>query len=75
MSVTDYELAKMVLNSQMFHEGMDPQIRELLDSDHQQMGNYQAVWRLLNYTVLIVTLMQRFITEADDAGVLRPKTT
>ena len=53
---------------------MDPRLRNLLDSDHQQMGNYQAVWRLLNNTVLIVALLQRFITEADDAGVLHPRT-
>lgn len=75
MSVTDLELAKLVLNSQWFHEGMDPRLRHLLDADHQQMGNYQAVWRLLNNTVMIVTLLQRFITEADDAGVLHPRTT
>jgi hypothetical protein len=74
MSATDYELAKLVLNSQWFHEGMDPRLRDLLDSDHQKMGNYQAVWRLLNHTVLIVALLQRFITEADDAGVLHPRT-
>jgi hypothetical protein len=74
MSATDLELAKLVLNSQWFHEGMDPRLRHLLDSDHQQMGNYQAVWRLLNNTVLIVTVLQRFITQADDAGVLHPKT-
>ncbi len=74
MSVTDYELAKLVLNSQWFHEGMDPRLRDLLDSDHQKMGNYHAVWRLLNITVLIVALLQRFITEADDAGVLHPRT-
>ncbi|MGH3967590.1 MAG: hypothetical protein ACRDTV_05595 [Mycobacterium sp.] len=74
MSVTDFELAKLVLNSQWFHEGMDPRLRRLLGSGHQQMGNYQAVWRLLNNTVLIVTLLQRFITDADDAGVLHPRT-
>ncbi|BBY92302.1 hypothetical protein MGALJ_19710 [Mycobacterium gallinarum] len=74
MSATDLELAKLVLNSQWFHEGMDPRMRHLLDSDHQQMGNYQAVWRVLNHTVLIVTVLQRFITEADDAGVLHPRT-
>jgi hypothetical protein len=50
----------LVLNSQWFHEGMDPRLRDLLDSDHQKMGNYQAVWRLLNHTVLIVALLQRF---------------
>jgi len=38
------------------------------------MGNYQAVWRLLNITVVIVAVLQRFITEADDAGVLHPRT-
>lgn len=75
MSVPDIELAKLVLNSQWFHEDMDPRMRSLLASEHQQMGNYQAVWRLLNVTVLIVALLQRFITEADDAGVLHPKTT
>ncbi|MCV7136138.1 hypothetical protein H7J06_24505, partial [Mycobacterium hodleri] len=74
MSATDLELAKLVLNSQWFHEGMDPRLRHMLDSDHQQMGNYQAVWRLLNNTVLIVTLLQRLITQADDSGVLHPKT-
>lgn len=74
MSVTDLELAKLVLNSQWFHEGMNPQLRNLLESDHQQMGNYQAVWRLLNHTVVIVALLKRFITEADDAGVLHPRT-
>lgn len=74
MSVTDLELAKLVLNSQWFHEGMDPRLRKLLDSDHQQMGNFQAVWRLLNNTVVIVALLRRFIIEADDAGVLRPRT-
>lgn len=74
MSVTDLELAKLVPNSQWFHEGMDPRMRHVLDSDHQQMGNYQAVWRLLNHTVLIVTVLQRFITQADDAGVLHPRT-
>jgi len=74
MSVTDLELAKLVLNSQWFHEGMDPRLRNLLESDHQQMGNYQAVWRLLNHTVVIVALLKRFITEADDAGVLHPRT-
>lgn len=68
MSVTDLELAKLVLNAQWFHEGMDPRMRSLLYSDHQQMGNYETVWRLLNHTVLIVTVMQRFITQADDAG-------
>ena len=35
MSVTDYDLAKLVLNPQWFHEGMDPRLRDLLDSDHQ----------------------------------------
>jgi hypothetical protein len=74
MSVTDLELAKLVLNSQWFHEGMDPRLRKLLDSDHQQMGNFQAVWRLLNNTVVIVALLRRFIIEADDAGVPRPRT-
>jgi hypothetical protein len=74
MSVTDIELAKLVLNSQWFHEGMDPRMRDLLGSEHQKMGNYQAVWRSLNITVLIVALLQRFITEADDAGVLHPRT-
>ena len=61
MSMTDLELAKLVLNSQWFHEDMDPRLRHLLDSDNQQMGNYQAVWRLLNNTVLIVAVLQRFI--------------
>lgn len=74
MSVTDFELAKLVLNSQWFHEGMDPRLRHMLGADHQQMGNYQAVWRLLNHTVLIVTVLQRFIINADDAGVLHPRT-
>ena len=74
MSATDIDLAKLVLNSQWFHEGMDPRLRNLLASDHQQMGNYQAVWRLLNNTVLIVALLQRFIIDADDAGVLHPRT-
>lgn len=74
MSATDLELAKWVLNSQWFHEGMDPQIRNLLGSEHQQMGNFQAIWRLLNNTVLFVAVLKKFITEADDAGVLHPRT-
>lgn len=74
MSATDLELAKLVLNSQWFHEEMGPRLRKLLDADHQQWGNYQAVWRLLDNTVVIVALLRRFIIEADDAGVLHPKT-
>ncbi|ODQ84904.1 hypothetical protein [Mycolicibacterium holsaticum] len=73
MSVTDMELAKLVLNSHWFHEGMDPRMRNLLESDHQEMGNYQAVWRLLNQTVLIVAVLKRLITQADDAGALHPR--
>jgi hypothetical protein len=74
MSMTDMDLAKTVLNSQWFHEGLDPKIRHLLQSDHQRMANYQAVSRLINITVLGVTLLKKFIVEADDAGVLNPKT-
>ena len=74
MSATDIELAKLVLNSQWFHEDMDPRLRNLLASEHQQMGNFQAVWRLLNNTVFFVALLQRFIVDADNAGVLHPRT-
>jgi hypothetical protein len=74
MSMSDMELAKMVLNSQWFHEGLDPKIRHLLNSDYQALPNYQAVSRLLNNTILGVTLLQRFIVDADDAGALKPAT-
>jgi hypothetical protein len=74
MGMSDIELAKTVLNQQWFHEGIDPRIRHILESDTQQMANYQAVSRLLNNTILCVVLLQRFITDADDAGVLHPKT-
>jgi hypothetical protein len=74
MSMTDIELARTVLNAQWFHEGMDPQMRDLLQSEAQAGGNYRAVWRLLNNTIVIVALVQRFIIEADDAKVLHPKT-
>jgi hypothetical protein len=74
MSMPDIELAKTVLNQQWFHEGIDPRIRHILESDDQQMANYQAVSRLLNNTIMCVVHLQRFITDADDAGVLHPKT-
>ncbi len=74
MSMSDIDLAKTVLNQQWFHEGLDPRIRHVLDSDHQSMATYQAVSRLLNNTVLCVTLLSRFIVDADDAGCLHPAT-
>lgn len=74
MSVTDHQLAKMVINQQWFHEGMDPKVRETLAMDMQQGANFHAVSRLLNDTVIVVSRLQKFIIDADDAGVLHPKT-
>lgn len=74
MSMTDIELVKTVLNQQWFHEGMDPRMRDVLQTHAEGGANCRAVWRLLNSTILIVALVQRFIIEADDAKVLRPKT-
>jgi hypothetical protein len=74
MSVTDHQLAKMVINQQWFHEGMDPKVRETLALDMQQGANFHAVSKLLNDTVIVVSRLQKFIIDADDAGVLHPKT-
>jgi hypothetical protein len=52
MSVTDHQLAKMVINEQWFHEGMDPKIRRTLALDGQQGANFHAASRLLNNTVI-----------------------
>jgi len=74
VSVSDHELAKMVINQQWFHEGMDPKVRDTLAMDMQQGANFHAVSRLLNDTVIVVSRLQKFIIDADDAGVLQPKT-
>jgi hypothetical protein len=54
---------------------LDPKIRHTLALDMQQGANFHAVSRLLNNTILVVSQLQKFIVDADDAGVLHPATT
>ncbi|WP_241473583.1 hypothetical protein [Mycolicibacterium neoaurum] len=74
MRMPDRELAKTVLNSQWFHESLDPRIRHILNSENQSMGTYQAVSRLLNNTIMCVAQLKKLIVDADDAGQLHPAT-
>ncbi|BCN45252.1 hypothetical protein [Prescottella equi] len=70
----DHEMAKAVINGVLFHEETDPRVARLLNLDISQPFNNQSVLRMLNTTVCAVKLLQRFILDADKAGVLSPQT-
>ncbi|MGW9568828.1 hypothetical protein [Prescottella equi] len=70
----DHEMAKAVINGVLFHEETDPRVARLLNLDISQPFNNQSVLRMLNVTVCAVKLLQRFVLDADKAGVLHPQT-
>jgi hypothetical protein len=70
----DHEMAKAVIDGLIFHEEGDPRIARMLNLEMSQPFNDQSVLRMLNTTVYAVKLLQRFIIDAQEVGVLQPRT-